>query len=197
MSLKRIHILLPLLAVLLAAFALPGTVALAWSTSCGTTYSVQWGDTLGSIANKCGTTIAALRQANPGLGYWLYAGQTISLPAYTTNSGHGNYVSGANAHTTRTYVVQWGDTLRKIADRVNVNLADLTAANPQIWNPNWIFAGQVINLPAPAQYYTVQPGDTLKIIAARFSTSVYGLQTLNPQIWNPDLIYVGQVVRLW
>ena len=87
--------------------------------------------------------------------------------------------------------------MRKIADRAGVNVNDLIAANPQIWNPNWIFYGQVINLPTPAQYYTVQRGDTLQTIAWRYGTSVYSLESLNPQLWNPSLIYAGQVIRVW
>ncbi|HUH98732.1 MAG TPA: LysM peptidoglycan-binding domain-containing protein [Anaerolineales bacterium] len=188
MSLKRFVSLSLLLATLLASFALAGT-AQAWSP-CGSSYTVQWGDTLASVAYKCGTTMAAVRQANPSLGYWLYAGQTLSMPGYYATSYY------APSQSARTYVVQWGDTLRKIAARMNVNLSDLIAANPQIWNPNWIFAGQVINLPAPAQYYTVQRGDTLQIIAARYGTTVYALESLN-RFWNPNLIYPGQVIRIW
>ena len=207
MSLKKIVNLTLLLATLLASFAITGNV-LAWS-GCGSTYAVQWGDTLASVAYKCGTTAAAIRQANPNLRYWLYAGQSISMPGYYANNsaynngynnntynngynnGYSNTYNNAYNHSpqyyasnystsyaaTRTYVVQWGDTLRKIADRTNINLNDLIAANPQLWNPNWIFAGQVINLPTPAQYYTVQYGDTLQIIAARFGTSLYSLES--------------------
>lgn len=49
-----------------------------------------------------------------------------------------------------TYVVRWGDTMRIIADRHGVSLWSLIAANPQIWNPNIIYAGQVIYLPTYA-----------------------------------------------
>src|SRR5437763_11132543 len=46
-----------------------------------------------------------------------------------------------------TYVVQQGDTLSGIAQKFGVSLSDLEAANPQITNPDLIFAGQVINIP--------------------------------------------------
>ena len=221
MSLKKFVNLFLLLATLLASFAFTGN-ALAWS-GCGSTYAVQWGDTLASVAYRCGTTTDAIRQANPNLRYWLYAGQTISMPGYYGNNngynpapqnyGNNNGRNGYNNNTynpapqyyasnyyapqaTRTYVVQWGDTMRNIAYRMGVDQNSLIAANPQIWNPNWIFAGQVINLPNAPQYYTVQYGDTLAIIAARFGTSLYSLESLN-QLWNPNLIYVGQVIRIW
>ncbi|MCL4530148.1 MAG: LysM peptidoglycan-binding domain-containing protein [Chloroflexi bacterium] len=98
----------------------------------------------------------------------------------------------------RQYVIQWGDTLAKIAARYGTSVSAILAVNPQLANrPSWIYAGEVITLPAAPTYYTVQRGDTLRIIAARYGTTVYGLQSLNPQIWNPNIIYVGQVIRVW
>ena len=47
------------------------------------------------------------------------------------------------------YTVQSGDTLFNIAVRFNVPLNSLIAANPQIANPNLIFPGQQICVPAP------------------------------------------------
>lgn len=46
-----------------------------------------------------------------------------------------------------TYVVGTCEWLSKIARALNIDYAALLAANPQITNPNLIFAGQVINLP--------------------------------------------------
>jgi len=69
--------------------------------------------------------------------------------------------------------------------------------NPKITNPNLIYVGQAITLPAGVSTYIVQKGDTLKIIASRFGTTVDGLLKLNPEIKNPNLIYVGQTVRVW
>ena len=47
----------------------------------------------------------------------------------------------------QTYTVLAGDTMWGIANRHGVSLADLTAANPQIENPNLIYAGQTITIP--------------------------------------------------
>ena len=88
-------------------------------------------------------------------------------------------------------MVQYGDTLRKIGDRFGFTVWELLSANPQIWNPNLIYVGQVINLPYRPVYYTVRYGDTLFKIAARFGTTVASLQSLN-NIWNPNWIYAGQ-----
>ena len=51
--------------------------------------------------------------------------------------------SSANEH-----IVKRGDTLNKIARDNNVRLSDLIAANPQIRNPDLIFPGQAVNVPA-------------------------------------------------
>ncbi|HTP01083.1 MAG TPA: LysM peptidoglycan-binding domain-containing protein [Anaerolineales bacterium] len=204
---RKTQFLLALLAlVLVLSFAAPGK-ALAWY-GCGSTYTVQWGNTLYSIARKCGTTVSAIQQANPGLGTYIYAGQVLYMPGYY-NSG---YVPLASSGT---YVVQPGDSMKKIAAKFGVCVSDLIAANPQIPNPNIIYAGQVIYIPAssssnctssyypPTYYpptypssYTVQWGDTLSGIAYQSGTSVYYLMQVNPQIANPHWIYAGQVIRI-
>src|SRR5512140_658750 len=242
-----------LVASVVAASLFSAGSAAAW-TGCSSSYVVQSGDTLGVIANRCGTSVAALRLANPGVSSLIYAGQTLWLPGAFLDQGHGyaTYIvargdtlrSLANRFGTSmawlastngivnynliyegqrltvpsgqgvpsddpnpnpnpqpapspsgTYVVQWGDTMRKIAARMDVSLADLIAVNPQIANPNLIFIGQVVYIPDSASTYTVQRGDTLRIIANRFGTSVDSLLAINPQIWNANLIYTGQVIR--
>jgi LysM repeat protein len=250
MSTKKFIQFFLLAAIVLSSFATTGS-AFAWS-GCGTSYIVQWGDNLSSIANRCSTTVAAMRLANPNLGYWLYAGQTLWLPGAFLDNGNGyaTYMVArgdtlkslaARYNTTMnvlaslngiynynliyegqrltvplgstnpppapapqpvpsaggTYVVQWGDTMRKIAARMNVNVNDLIAVNPQLWNPDLIYAGQVINLPKSASFYTIQRGDTLKMIAGRYGTTLNNLLALNPQIWNADWIFAGQVIRVW
>ena len=45
------------------------------------------------------------------------------------------------------YTIQLGDTLYDIAKKYNITLGNLIAANPQIEDPNQIFAGQFICIP--------------------------------------------------
>ncbi|WP_334110588.1 LysM peptidoglycan-binding domain-containing protein [Thermodesulfitimonas autotrophica] len=49
------------------------------------------------------------------------------------------------------YVVKKGDTMWGIARTYGISLADLVKANPQIENPNLIYPGQRINIPAKKQ----------------------------------------------
>lgn len=124
--------------------------ASAWD--CASYITVQWGDTLSGIAKQCGTTVHAIRAANPGLGWWVYAGQVLYIPTGYASDPVYYPPSGG------TYRVEWGDTLAKIAARIGVSWRDILAVNPQIYNPSLIYAGQVINLPAgvgvpPPVYY--------------------------------------------
>jgi len=134
---KRNFQIIVVLVLVVTSFASAGN-ARAWG-NCPSYITVQWGDTLGGIALLCGTTVDAIRAANPGLGWWLYAGQVLYIPTGYTPPP---------APTYGTYLVQWGDTLGKIAARTGVSWRDIWAVNPQIKDPSLIYAGQVINLPS-------------------------------------------------
>ena len=136
---KRIFQSMVVMLMLVASLASAGNGS-AWS-GCSSYVTVQWGDTLSGIAAQCGSTVAAIRAANPGMGWWVYAGQVLYIPSGYIQPG--SYPSYGG-----TYVVQWGDTLGKIAARTGFGWWDILAANPQIQNPSLIYAGQVINLPA-------------------------------------------------
>ena len=241
---KFLQIIL-LLAVVVSTIGFTGSASAAYS--CGTSYTVSAGNTLSQIAQTCGTSIAAIQLANPGLGKYIYAGQVLTLPGafWDNGNGYATYVVsrgdtlkalairfGTSVDTlgslnslvnynliyegqrltvpsgvavpvppppssSGTYTIQSGDTLRKIAARINSTVNAILAVNPQITDANKIYVGQVINLPASATYHTVQSGDTLKKIAAKYGTTLESLIALNPQISDINKIYVGQVVRIW
>jgi len=239
---------------LLAAFilAMIASTSPAYAAGCGSSVTVVSGDTLRKIAARCGTTVSALRRANPeiGSGNLIYPNQVLQLPGTIlgTDGGYFIYIVArgdtlkglavrfattvdallaANRDITNPnviyegqrlivyvapvtpppstpppapsgpiYYVRQGDTLRNIASRLSTTVDELLRLNPQITNPNLIYVGQAITIPANVSSYIVQKGDTLRIIANRFGTTVDALLTLNPNIKNANLIYVGQVINI-
>jgi LysM repeat protein len=188
-----------LIKLFIAAAVLFSTLAFAppaaAQTSCGDRYTVVRGDTLFKIARHCGTTVNALKRANPEIkaNNVIYPNQVLLLP--------GAIIPGTGS--VDTYVVQKGDTLSKLATRFNTTTARLLELNPAITNANLIYQGQRLSIPSsrtpapqPGQTYVVQRGDTLRIIAARFGTTVDVLLQLNPSIKDPNKIFTGQKLTL-
>jgi peptidoglycan endopeptidase LytE len=197
MSTKKFFQLFVLIALLVASFATTTSASAAYS--CGTSVTVVKGDTLRKIAERCGTTVYALRRANPeiGSGDLIYPNQVLLLP--------GAILYGNNGYNT--YIVMRGDTLKSLANRFGTSLDVLLSLNKNITNANVIYEGQrlvvpsgsgVPSTPPPSsgQAYTVRRGDTLRIIAGRFNTTVDAILKVNPQISNANLIYAGQVINL-
>lgn len=94
----------------------------------------------------------------------------------------------------RSYEVQHGDSLSRIAEANGVSLQALLAANPQVHNPDVIYPGSQLTIPATR--YTVQRGDTMGHIAADHGLTLQALVAANPQVRNADLIHVGDTLNL-
>ncbi len=174
--------------------------------ACGPTHTVQRGESLASIAAKCGVSLLSLIQANPQIKNprLIFRGNVINIPG-TASSG-----TGATATTvpiSGTYTVRRGDTLFSIAQRHGVSVSLLVQANPNI--SSLIHPGQVINLPQGstipssggpsvpiAGTYTVKRGDSMLRIAQAHGISVSALVQANPQIGNPSRIFPGEVINL-
>lgn len=174
-----------------SAAAQASAIAQAQS-ACGATYTVVSGDTMYRIAARCGVTYAALiavntQIVNPNL---IFPGQVINIPT-------------GSIPPTGSYRIVAGDTLYSIARRFNTTVDAIVAANTFITNPNLIYPGQIITIPAGPgvpptgpRTYVIQPGDTLVAIAARFNTSVDAILYANTWIVDPDRIWPGQVLTL-
>lgn len=160
---------------------------------------VEAGDSFSGIAAAWGFDLEAFKAANPGLNYDLiFPGDLLHVP---TGNAAPRQVVGAPAQC----IVDPGDTLGGIAAQFGVNLQELIRLNG-IQNPDKIFPGQVLNLPAsgapaPAAvsalppYCIVDPGDTLSGIANQYGVSLDYIISKNPGI-DINLIYPGQRINL-
>lgn len=115
----------------------------------------------------------------------------------------GLLVLTASIASARSYIVQRGDTLSKIASENDITIPEIVAAN-NLTDPNRIYAGQILEIPDDEtvqsipvepglgnEIYHVQLGDTLTAIANRFGRTVNELAQAN-DIVNPNHIFVGQ-----
>jgi LysM repeat protein len=149
MLLKRLLQVCLILVLLLASLASTGS-ARAWS-GCSGSYVVQHGDWLAKIAQNCGVTLSALYAANPWVNYqyYIYPGQVLVIPGGYDSGYQGGGTGGYCGPSYDVYGSYWvvcrGDTLGSIARYYGVGWRYLQQIN-EIWNPNLIYAGQIIRL---------------------------------------------------
>ena len=178
----------------------PGQVLLLPGTILGSDggyliYIVARGDTLRSLATRFGSTVESILASNPSITNRnvIYEGQRLTI--YSTPTTPPPPTNPPPPSGGVYYVVR-GDTLRTIAAKFNTTVDAILRLNPQITNPNIIYVGQAISIPAQPTNHTVQRGETLRIIAGKYGTTVDAILALNRNITNPNLIYVGQVIRV-
>ena len=177
---------------------IPGSASASGGAS--SAYTVRSGDTLGLIASRHDTSVAALVAANSLRNANLIRiGQVLRVPA-----GGSGGASGPAAKTpaggATTHVVKAGDTLGGIAARFGITTAQIVRANGL--SGDRIYIGQQLQLvPAagsassPSTTYKVRSGDTLTSIAKRFGTTVRALQSANG-IGNADLLVIGRTLKI-
>lgn len=172
-------------------------------------YIVQRGDTLARIAVRFGTTVSILAAENNIVNVDLiFVGQRLLVPGQASPTGTpaasvtplptaaatlaatSTIAPTATIQAGRTYVVQVGDTLAKIAVRFNVTLAQLLALNP-LENPNIILPGQVIVLPATATEPAITPtSPSSTAVPLPTATPVTSMQS--GFAYGVSAFYVGQ-----
>lgn len=175
-----------------------------------TTYTVERGDSLWSIARKNQLTVAELAKANNlSTGTVLQPGRKLivpgKLPAAPVDLATGESPAVA------TYKVQPGDTLGEIARKHGTTSAALLAANNR--TGNMVRVGEELKLPAGAKpvapaiaepvvtraaeatVHVVQPGEKLGVIARKYGLTVAELATAN-NIADPSRIRAGQKLTI-
>ncbi len=131
-----------------SAAATATTSSAAPSSTAASTYVVQSGDTLWSIAQKFGTSVASVAQlngvANPSL---IRVNQPLTIPAGATAPVVSTTASISASQTlSSTHIVVKGDTLSSIASRFGTSVSAIASANA-LANPSIIRTGQSLTIP--------------------------------------------------
>ncbi|MYL34646.1 LysM peptidoglycan-binding domain-containing protein [Pontibacillus yanchengensis] len=100
----------------------------AWTTTHAETIMVNKGDSLWKLSQEHNTTITQLKQTNQLASTHIYPGQTLTIPAKTSN----------------TYTVQPGDSLWSISQTFNQSIHGIKEANNL--HTNTIYSGQTLYL---------------------------------------------------
>jgi LysM repeat protein len=100
--------------------------------------------------------------------------------------------------------VKAGQNLSQIARYYGVSVQSIVRAN-NLWNPNYIYTGQLLKIPVPCsqpppqakctKIHVVKRGEYLKQLARRYGTTWQAIANLN-NIKNPNLIYPGQRLKV-
>ena len=123
----------------------------------------------------------------------------MQMPGVMMNNNYPQYggYQGYCPPGTIPYMVLSGDTLYSIAMSTGVSIDQILQANPQIVDPNIIYAGTQLCIPyeqtCDGFQYTIKPGDTLYSIAMSFGITLEELLAANPDL-NPNYYQVGQVI---
>jgi LysM repeat protein len=184
-------------------------------------YFLKKGDTLKSVADRYGTTVAFLLTGNnlPNPDR-VFDGQPIFIPVqfdakpipFTEAVAPVPTATGSAAPTVTApagfivITVKKGENLATFVNRYKVSAAAIIAANPAIQaNPALIFEGQQLVIPigeataaptaitGPVIEITVQPGETLLTYVQRYGVTAAAIIALNPALQaNPSIIRPGQ-----
>ncbi|MGW8959545.1 LysM peptidoglycan-binding domain-containing protein [Paenibacillus sp. NPDC055715] len=104
------------------------------------------------------------------------------------------------------HIVKKGDTLYLLAQKYNVPLEKVIAANPQLADPNQLSIGEKIKIPAdpvamqeqPSTVYQhkVKQGDSLWKLSKAWGVPLKLIIDANSQLKNPNALLVGETVNI-
>ncbi|MCY4246274.1 MAG: LysM peptidoglycan-binding domain-containing protein [Chloroflexi bacterium] len=183
------------------------------------TYQILRGDTLSSIGQRYGMTVAEIvalngifNQHNIDVGQVLVLATRTPIPTATplpTNTPTPTpMITGTpslDQVSTTGYIVQAGETLSDIAVKFETTVTVLIALN-ELDNPSRIYIGQVLQVidtsetsqptptPTPTPVlHTVRFGDSLYAIALSYGVNMYEIAQLNG-LFNVHDLSIGQVL---
>lgn len=146
------------------------------------TYVVQSGDSLYSIAKKFGTTADKIKQLNNLNNNILSVGQEIVIPSVALSE-------------VTIYKVQSGDNLYDLAKKFGTSVSELKDLNNL--KSDSLSINQELKVPAVnigETTYTVKSGDSLYSVAKKFNTNVDSLKKKNGL--GSTMLSIGQVLKI-
>ncbi|WP_221030975.1 LysM peptidoglycan-binding domain-containing protein [Actomonas aquatica] len=181
------------------------------------TYTVQRGDNLWTLAKRNNITVRELAAANSiPADSMLRLGQVLVIPGQQPAPTPVTTAASADETSSKSYTIQSGDTLGRIARRHGVTVAELkafnnlrsdlvrvgdtlsipestTAANSPAVSANTTATAPASTATVPAGTYkhVVKPGESLTVIARRYGVKVGDVIVAN-MIRDPSLIRAGQ-----
>lgn len=158
---------------------------------------VQRGETLFSIAQRYGTTVAAIRQQNELGGDALAVGQQLTIdgaprPAAVALQSAGAYdVTRSTAADDQVHTTQRGETLYSIAARYGTTVGRLLAVNTLTTAP--LAPGTIVALPdsVGTKYYRepAPPPEPDEVgLALVYPDSYEGRETISGEPYDPDAL---------
>ncbi len=138
-------------------------------------------ETLYGIAKRYGIEQAALIERNPALMEGLKAGMELVIPQGAAQGVPAAAARPAPDDTSRSHLVQAGETLFALCARFGVSIEAMREANGGL--VDGLREGQVLTVPRPAQAVEAPPQDTTRADSARMHVvrsgeTLYGLGRL-------------------
>ena len=167
-----------------------------------TTYKVQSGDSLWSIANKYNMSVSKLKSLNNITSNVIFPNQVLTVSGITSSSS-----STTTSSNTTYYTVKSGDSLSSIAVKYGTSYQKIMSLNGL--NNYVIYPGQRLKVSgstststsgstssntSTTSYYTVKSGDSLSAIAAKYGTTYKKIMELNGL--SDYFIYPGQRLKV-
>ncbi len=152
-------------------------------------YTVERGETMYSIAQSHGLTVAQLLALNPSAMSGIKAGDLIKIPS-----------DAAQAYAI--HVIAAGETLYSIGLRYGVKAQQIIDANVAL-NPSSLPVGTAIRIPqsripsedAGFYYHRIAQGETLYSLCIKYNVSQEKIQSVNKGAdWNA--LRIGQVIAI-